>query len=111
MGGTLTIIFVLGLIWAISCMLSILSALYLYSLLSGLEIYYSDISFYSFYGLFLNKSFIIVSAVIGVVSGLCAMVCCAYIYKLENHQRACMLCLVGSILAILSGGPAGVVGI
>ena len=95
LGGTLTIILVLGIIWAI---ISIVSAVMCFTV--G--------SFYYFFG----GGFVIALGVLSLVGGLMALLSCLYIYKLEKHNEAYLLCLFGSIIALFTGGIiAGVIGI
>jgi len=98
LGGTLTIILVLGIIWAI---LSIISGMYCIAGGSVLGTF-----------LFFSGGFLIVVGILSFISGLFALLCCINIHKLENHSKACTYCLVGSILGLLTGGIlAGVIGI
>jgi len=92
MGGTLTLIFVLGVIWAL-----IAGVTGLVSLIGGGALYYYD------------GAILMVVGLLFILSALFAFLCCMNIYKLENHQQASIFCLIGSILAI----PAlvGVIGV
>jgi len=92
MGGTLTLIFVLGIIWAL---ISGLTGIF--CLIGGSAIYYYD------------GSILMVVGLLFILSALFAFLSCINIYKLENHQQASIFCLIGSILAI----PAlvGIIGV
>ncbi|MDR1954408.1 MAG: zinc-ribbon domain-containing protein [Candidatus Methanoplasma sp.] len=97
MGGTLTIIFVLGLLWAIG---SFLSGIYFIAM--------GDSFSFFFYG----GTLLIVAGVLSLVSGLLALLSCMNIYKLEKHEQACLFCLIGSLIGLFTGGViAGIVGI
>ena len=99
LGGTLTLIVVLGLIWAI---LSIISGLYCLFWGAAVEAYFG-------YGL---GGIVIVLGILSLLSGLFAILSCVYIIKLEKFSQARTYCLVGSIIAIFTGGIiAGVIGI
>jgi len=94
MGGTLTIIFVLGLIWVL------ISALYgIYCLTVG--------GVFFFFG----GPFLIVIGVLSFVSAICAIICCLNIYKLEKFQQTSTLLLIGSILALITSILGGILGI
>ncbi|MCL2296533.1 MAG: zinc ribbon domain-containing protein [Methanomassiliicoccaceae archaeon] len=92
LGGTLTIILVLGILWAIV------------SLLAGVALIALGVGF-----------IFIAGPVVGAVcllGGIITLLSCMYIYKLENHKNAFILCLIGSIIALLTGGIlVGIIGI
>ena len=112
MGGTLTIIFVLGIIWVIGQIVGAFILAATFSYLEEMGLF--DTGVYSIYGIFSleeYRAYLIISTIFGILSAICALICCGYIYKLENHKRACTLCLVGSIFALCGGGWAGIIGI
>jgi len=95
MGGTLTIIMVLGILWAIGtigvAIVCFLGEGYLFYFTGGL---------------------LFVAGILSLLCGLFTLLSCINIYKLENHQQACTYCLIGSIIALVVGGIIiGVVGI
>jgi len=97
LGGTLTIILVLGILWAIG---SIIVGIFCFA---GSSLYY-----------FLPGGAAIMAGlgVLCLVGGIFAMLSCMYIYKQENHQQAFLFCLFGSIIALVTGGViAGIIGI
>ena len=93
MGGTLTIIFVLGILWAIIALISGIAMM----ALGGL--------------LFFEGVAAIVVGIIYIVSGIFAILSCINIYKLENHKTACTYCLIGSILALIGSILGGIIGL
>lgn len=94
MGGTLTIIFVLGVVWAIA---AIISAILM-------------IAFAGLFPFFIGPLSII-GGIIYIVSGLFAVLSCICIYKLEDHKNACTYCLIGSIFALLGSILGGIIGL
>jgi len=94
MGGTLTIIFVLGILWGIG------------ALVAG--IYFAAVGGAFF---FFTGPLVVAVGVILILSGLCAFITCMRIYKLEKHSEACTFLLIGSILALISSILGGIVGI
>jgi hypothetical protein len=98
MGGTLTIILVFGIIWAILSVISGIISILGGSLLGTL--------------LYFGGGFMVIVGILSFLSGLFALLCCINIYKLENHSKACTYCLIGSIIALLTGGILpGIIGI
>jgi predicted RNA-binding Zn-ribbon protein involved in translation (DUF1610 family) len=98
MGGTLTVIFVLGIIWGI---LSVISGILL--VMGG--------GAFAFLFEFGAGLFIIIG-ILSFLSGLFAILCCINIYKLEKFDQARTFCLIGSIIAFVTGGIiAGIIGI
>ncbi|MDR3075534.1 MAG: hypothetical protein LBU30_05820 [Candidatus Methanoplasma sp.] len=96
LGGTLTIILVLGIIWAVC------------AIVSGILLFAGG----SVFIFFLTGPVLIVAGILSLLSGLFALLCCMNIYKLEKHHDAYVYCLIGSILALFVGGIiAGVLGI
>jgi len=55
--------------------------------------------------------FYLALVIIGLASGILALLCCINIYNLENHKQACTYCLIGSILALPLGLVPGIIGI
>lgn len=95
LGGTLTIILILGILWAIG------------SLLAGLYFAAFGGSF-----LFYGAGIILGIGILCILGGVLALVSCMFIYKLENHKMAFMTCLIGSIIALVTGGIIiGIIGI
>ncbi|MDR0778517.1 MAG: zinc-ribbon domain-containing protein [Methanomassiliicoccaceae archaeon] len=96
MGGTLTLIFVLGIIWAL---VSIGSGLIL---MTGGSYFIFDVS----------GTIVVIIGLISLIGGVIALLSCIKIYKLEDFDKARQLCLIGSIIAIFTGGViVGIVGI
>ena len=83
LGGTLTIILVLGILWAMA------------SMIAGIGLI----------GLGTGFAFIegTVAGAIYLLGGICALLSCIFIYKQENHNLAFILCLIGSIIALYTG--------
>ena len=98
MGGTLTIIMVLGIIWAIiSFIVGILSLLG-----GGILAVLGDVT----------AAVGIVVGILSIIGGILALISCIYIYRLEKHKEACTFCLIGSIIALVTGGIIiGIIGI
>ena len=98
MGGTLTIIFVLGIIWGI------------WSIIAGI-IFILGGGFLAF----LIPAGGVIYIVIGILSfltGLFAILSCMRIHKRENYEQARLYCLIGSIIALVTGGLIiGVIGL
>ncbi|MDR2699054.1 MAG: zinc ribbon domain-containing protein [Candidatus Methanoplasma sp.] len=95
MGGTLTIIFVLGILWILG------------SALFGLFCFIAEGAV-----LFYSGGLLIVAGVLCFACALFTLLSCINIYKLENYQQACMYCLIGSIIALFAAVIiVGVVGI
>ena len=84
----MTVILVLGIIWAFASI--------------GMAIVYLAIGGLVF-------EFPLAAAVIAgigvafLIGGILAILSCYYIYKLEQHNRAFILCLIGSIIALITG--------
>ncbi|MDR3282238.1 MAG: zinc ribbon domain-containing protein [Candidatus Methanoplasma sp.] len=91
LGGTLTIIMVLGFIWGIL------------ALLTG--VFFASTSTY-----FLFAGGIVIGG-IAILSGLLALISAYFIYKRENFQLAFIACIIGSILALPIGIIAGIIGL
>lgn len=85
LGGTLTIILVLGILWALYAI--IYGAVYL--AVGGVFIEYGG-------------AFAIIFGVLAVLSGIFALITCVYIYKQEKFKEAFTFILVGSVLAIVA---------
>ncbi|MCL2032542.1 MAG: zinc ribbon domain-containing protein [Methanomassiliicoccaceae archaeon] len=83
MGGSLTIIFVLGCIWAIVAILA-------------------GISNMAVGGLLISGAINFAVGIALIMSGIFALLCCMNIHKKEGHQQACTYCLIGSILALVT---------
>jgi len=94
LGGTLTVIMVFGVIWAV------------WSFLFGIAcIAIMDEFLYYGGGLALTGG-------LSIVSGLLAILCCVFIYQQKNHMMACILCLIGSLIGLYTGLIfCGVIGI
>ena len=100
MGGTLTIIFILGIIWGI------ISIILGFACFAGASIIVTMI------GGEVAAAIGYVVGIISIVGGIIALLSCMKIYKFEDHNGACSLCLIGSIIALFTGGIiVGVVGI
>lgn len=92
LGGTLTIILVLGLLWAIG------------SLMLGIFILAFGIPFFYLAG--------VMAGAVCLGGSAFAFISCVNIYMQKNHQLALVCCILGSVIAIFTGGIiAGVVGI
>ncbi|MDR3205820.1 MAG: zinc ribbon domain-containing protein [Candidatus Methanoplasma sp.] len=91
LGGTLTIIMVLGFIWGIL------------SLLAGVVLIGGSV-----YILFAGGA---VFGVISILSGFLALISAYFIHKRENFQLAFITCIIGSILALPVGLIAGIIGL
>ena len=99
MGGTLTLILVLGVIWAIISIIGGIACI-----AGGAYIASALITF--------DGPVLVFIGVISLVGGAITLLSCMYISKLENFQKARDYCLVGSIIAIVTGGiVVGVVGL
>jgi len=112
MGGTLSVIFLCGLLWAVLHILGAIALVAIYGFISDIGLSYSSI--YPLYGLIpedLYIPYLVITSIFGLLSAVCALICCRYLYKLENHKRACMSCLIGSIFALCGGSLVGIVGI
>ncbi|MCL2317611.1 MAG: zinc ribbon domain-containing protein [Methanomassiliicoccaceae archaeon] len=97
MGGTVTLIFILGILWGILLLISGI-------ILLGFGGYIALFDF-------LGGAFVLVG-ILCLVNGIIALICCVNLYKLEKHKRACTLLLIGSILSFFTGGIiAGIVGV
>lgn len=91
LGGTLTVIMVMGILWGVASIL--LGALFM-------------IGFSFMY---------LIGPLVGwlcLTGGVLAIVSCIFICKLEKYQIAFACCLIGSIIALITGGIViGIVGI
>lgn len=97
LGGTLTIILVLGVIWAIG------------SLAYGI-LYMLGGSFLLFFPV--AGGVLIGVGVVYFIGGLFALLSCYYIFKQEKHNDAYILCLISSIIALFTGYVfVGIIGI
>jgi len=97
LGGTLTIILVLGILWAISSIISGIACMVGGSFLSFLPV---------------TGAVYIGVGILYFIGGLFALLSCMFIFKLENFNKAYTYCLIGSIIALLTGGVIiGVIGI
>lgn len=83
LGGTLTIILVLGILWAIG------------AIIDGILLVAGGGYFLSFGG-----TWLIFFGILSIVSGAFALMSCIYIYKQEKHNEAFLFCLIGSIIAL-----------
>jgi len=83
MGGTLSIIFVCGALWAIFALLVGIAFMPV-----GAAIYY------------VAGTIAIIVGILLFLSALFTVLCCVKLYRLENFQQASTYCLIGSILAI-----------
>ncbi|MDR1405143.1 MAG: zinc ribbon domain-containing protein [Candidatus Methanoplasma sp.] len=96
LGGTLTVILVLGILWAII------------SIISGLACIFGGGFLFSFFA----GPVLIIIGILSFVSGLFALLSCMNIFRLEKHHDAYIYCLIGSILGLITGGIiAGAIGI
>lgn len=99
LGGTLTIIMALGILWAIYSVIGGIICMFGWGLLTGI---YGD----------LGTGVYVVIGVLSVISGLLAFLACKNIYNLEEQKKTFNYCLIGSILGLITGGIiAGIVGI
>ena len=98
MGGTLTIIFVLGIIWGIL------------SIIAGIFCVMGGALFGSIFPL--GGAAYVVIGIICFIGGLLAILCCMNIYKREKYEQARLFLLIGSLIALITGGIiAGIIGI
>ena len=99
LGGKLTLILVLGIIWAIISIIGGIACIF-----GGAYIASALIAFHG--------PALVLVGVISLVGGAITILGCMYINKLENFQKACNYCLIGSIIAFVTGGIiVGIVGI
>jgi len=100
LGGTLTLILVLGIIWAV------------YSIISGITLIAGGGLFAGLLGGFGGGAAFVAFGVIYLIGGLLAILSCMYIYGLKEHDKACLYCLIGSIIALATGAIlGGIIGI
>jgi len=97
LGGTLTMILVLGVIWAAGSI--IWGVLYM---LGG-----TYLLFFPFAG-----AVLVGVGLLYLVGGLLALLSSIYIYRQEKYDEAHLFCLIGSVIALFTGYIiAGIVGI
>ena len=117
LGDVLNHIYWFGIIWAFLALLGFVSCLSLYYILStdmfpSLSDILSDAQMTNPLFIFGIKALLLVCGFACLISAIFAILCCIDINNLKNHQRACTFCLIGSVIALLSGAFGyGIIGI
>jgi predicted RNA-binding Zn-ribbon protein involved in translation (DUF1610 family) len=106
LGGTLTLILVLGVIWALFCILG-----GILTMVSGgfYEMLIEDYFSITISGL---AELMFIIGLITLIGGICCLVSCVRIFQLEKHDQATALCAVSSVIALFTGGLiVGIIGL